>query len=244
MCLWVLSLSHSAVFEYAQISTSSPVLLEIWRSFGHPDIGGKLFSPSPHWVCAFIWSHWAVSMTTVPWRSVGCSGRTDVFSGRTGEKHVSTCQGCQISSLQMSFLHFFFFSRYGTGCFLLRNTGTKVNQWRIVGRTLVKQAHVSYRRSPFLLLQPVMSEHGLLTTVAYKLGRDKPAFYALEVFKSSQLWWFTVSQLRCSSFLAACQGSVAIAGAVVRWLQDNLGIIGSSEELGTSKGGVLFLYFT
>ncbi|KAG7238097.1 hypothetical protein INR49_031333, partial [Caranx melampygus] len=79
---------------------------------------------------------------------------------------------------------------YGTGCFLLRNTGAK----------------------------PVMSDHGLLTTVAYKLGRDKPACYALE-------------------------GSVAIAGAVVRWLQDNLGIIGSSEELeklaasvGTSYG--------
>uniref|UniRef100_A0A8C4ELJ7 glycerol kinase n=1 Tax=Dicentrarchus labrax TaxID=13489 RepID=A0A8C4ELJ7_DICLA len=80
--------------------------------------------------------------------------------------------------------------KYGTGCFLLRNTGPK----------------------------PVMSDHGLLTTVAYKLGRDKPACYALE-------------------------GSVAIAGAVVRWLQDNLGIIGSSEELeklaasvGTSYG--------
>lgn len=29
--------------------------------------------------------------------------------------------------------------------------------------------------------QPVMSDHGLLTTVAYKLGRDKPACYALEV---------------------------------------------------------------
>uniref|UniRef100_A0A8C5CLN3 glycerol kinase n=1 Tax=Gadus morhua TaxID=8049 RepID=A0A8C5CLN3_GADMO len=79
---------------------------------------------------------------------------------------------------------------YGTGCFLLRNTGAK----------------------------PVMSDHGLLTTVAYKLGRDKPACYALE-------------------------GSVAIAGAVVRWLQDNLGIIQTSEELekmaasvGTSYG--------
>eukprot|EP00064_Thunnus_orientalis_P010996 superscaffoldBa00001544_g11026 len=67
-------------------------------------------------------------------------------------------------------------------------------------------------------LMPVMSDHGLLTTVAYKLGRDKPACYALE-------------------------GSVAIAGAVVRWLQDNLGIIGTSEELeklaasvGTSYG--------
>uniref|UniRef100_A0A8B9KZI0 glycerol kinase n=1 Tax=Astyanax mexicanus TaxID=7994 RepID=A0A8B9KZI0_ASTMX len=79
---------------------------------------------------------------------------------------------------------------YGTGCFLLRNTGSK----------------------------PVMSDHGLLTTVAYKLGRDKPACYALE-------------------------GSVAIAGAVVRWLKDNLGIIQTSTELeklaasvGTSYG--------
>uniref|UniRef100_A0A3P8WBI0 glycerol kinase n=1 Tax=Cynoglossus semilaevis TaxID=244447 RepID=A0A3P8WBI0_CYNSE len=80
--------------------------------------------------------------------------------------------------------------RYGTGCFLLRNTGTK----------------------------PVLSEHGLLTTVAYKLGKDQPACYALE-------------------------GSVAIAGAVVRWLKDNMGILQSSSEIeklaaavGTSYG--------
>uniref|UniRef100_A0A4W6DL08 Probable glycerol kinase n=1 Tax=Lates calcarifer TaxID=8187 RepID=A0A4W6DL08_LATCA len=94
-----------------------------------------------------------------------------------------------VGNLCIKFVFFMCF-RYGTGCFLLRNTGAK----------------------------PVMSDHGLLTTVAYKLGRDKPACYALE-------------------------GSVAIAGAVVRWLQDNLGIIGSSEELeklaasvGTSYG--------
>uniref|UniRef100_H2SKL7 glycerol kinase n=1 Tax=Takifugu rubripes TaxID=31033 RepID=H2SKL7_TAKRU len=70
--------------------------------------------------------------------------------------------------------------RYGTGCFMLKNTGTT----------------------------PVISDHGLLTTVAYKLGRDVPACYALE-------------------------GSVAIAGAVVRWLRDNLGIIKSSAEIET-----------
>ncbi len=44
-------------------------------------------------------------------------------------------------------------SRYGTGCFLLYNTGPEA----------------------------VESKHGLLTTVAYKLGVDKPAVYALEV---------------------------------------------------------------
>jgi glycerol kinase len=66
---------------------------------------------------------------------------------------------------------------YGTGCFLLMNTGT----------------------------QPTESKHGLLTTVAYKLG-DQPARYALE-------------------------GSVAIGGALVQWLRDNLGLIKTSAEV-------------
>jgi len=66
---------------------------------------------------------------------------------------------------------------YGTGCFLLMNTGEK----------------------------PVESKHGLLTTVAYKLGRE-PARYALE-------------------------GSVAIGGALVQWLRDNLGMIKTSAEI-------------
>jgi glycerol kinase len=66
---------------------------------------------------------------------------------------------------------------YGTGCFLLMNTGEK----------------------------PVESKHGLLTTVAYKLGRE-PARYALE-------------------------GSVAIGGALVQWLRDNLGMIKTSAEV-------------
>jgi glycerol kinase len=66
---------------------------------------------------------------------------------------------------------------YGTGCFLLMNTGTK----------------------------PIPSKFGLLTTVAYQLG-DDPVHYALE-------------------------GSVAITGALVQWLRDNLGIIKSSPEI-------------
>ncbi|XP_058638366.1 glycerol kinase isoform X3 [Onychostoma macrolepis] len=105
---------------------------------------------------------------------------------------ISGCLGDQSAALvgQMCFKDGQAKNTYGTGCFLLKNVGTK----------------------------PVMSDHGLLTTVAYKLGRDKPACYALE-------------------------GSVAIAGAVVRWLQDNLGIIQTSTELeklaadvGTSYG--------
>jgi glycerol kinase len=66
---------------------------------------------------------------------------------------------------------------YGTGCFLLMNTGEK----------------------------PVESKHGLLTTVAYQLG-NQPACYALE-------------------------GSVAIGGALVQWLRDNLGLIKTSAEI-------------
>ncbi|XP_058402430.1 glycerol kinase 2 [Diceros bicornis minor] len=105
---------------------------------------------------------------------------------------ISGCLGDQSAALvgQMCFQEGQAKNTYGTGCFLLCNTGRKC----------------------------VFSEHGLLTTVAYKLGKDKPVCYALE-------------------------GSVAIAGAVIRWLRDNLGIIGTSEEIeklakevGTSYG--------
>uniref|UniRef100_A0A8C7BEN0 glycerol kinase n=1 Tax=Neovison vison TaxID=452646 RepID=A0A8C7BEN0_NEOVI len=94
---------------------------------------------------------------------------------------ISGCLGDQSAALvgQMCFQDGQAKNTYGTGCFLLCNTGRKC----------------------------VFSEHGLLTTVAYKLGRDKPVYYALE-------------------------GSVAIAGAVIRWLRDNLGIIKTSEEIG------------
>ncbi|KAF7250976.1 Glycerol kinase [Varanus komodoensis] len=97
---------------------------------------------------------------------------------------ISGCLGDQSAALvgQMCFKDGQAKNTYGTGCFLLCNTGQK----------------------------PALSEHGLLTTVAYKLGRDKPVCYALE-------------------------GSVAIAGAVVRWLRDNLGIAKSSDEVDTIR---------
>jgi glycerol kinase len=82
---------------------------------------------------------------------------------------------------------------YGTGCFLLMNTGEK----------------------------PVRSKYGLLTTVAYKVGKQ-PARYALE-------------------------GSVAITGALVQWLRDNLKIIEKSSDIESlartvkDNGGVYFV---
>jgi glycerol kinase len=66
---------------------------------------------------------------------------------------------------------------YGTGAFLLYMLGT----------------------------EPVMSEHGLITTVAWKLG-DAESVYALE-------------------------GSVGMAGALIQWLRDNLEIIGDAGEV-------------
>ncbi len=82
---------------------------------------------------------------------------------------------------------------YGTGCFLLMNTGTEI----------------------------VQSRHGLLTTVAFQ-SKGQPAQYALE-------------------------GSVAITGALVQWLRDNLGLISKSSEIEalaaevTDNGGVYFV---
>lgn len=82
---------------------------------------------------------------------------------------------------------------YGTGCFMLMNTGEK----------------------------PVFSNFGLLTTVAYKFGAA-PARYALE-------------------------GSIAITGALVQWLRDNLGLIQTSSDIEAlahtveDNGGVYFV---
>ncbi|MCB0533811.1 MAG: glycerol kinase GlpK [Lewinellaceae bacterium] len=82
---------------------------------------------------------------------------------------------------------------YGTGCFLLMNTGTQL----------------------------VPSKFGLLTTVAYQFEKE-PVHYALE-------------------------GSVAIAGALVQWIRDNLGLIQNSTEIEAlarsveDNGGVYFV---
>jgi glycerol kinase len=82
---------------------------------------------------------------------------------------------------------------YGTGCFMLLNTGTK----------------------------PVQSKNGLLTTLGYKIG-DQPAVYCLE-------------------------GSIAITGALVQWLRDNLGLIQKSPDVEAlaatveDNGGIYFV---
>ncbi|XP_045478379.1 glycerol kinase [Harmonia axyridis] len=73
------------------------------------------------------------------------------------------------------------------------------------------QAKNTYRSGCFLLYNTgqskVFSTHGLVTTVAYKFGKQ-PAVYALE-------------------------GSVAVAGAAIKWLKNNMGFIQSVQETET-----------
>ncbi len=82
---------------------------------------------------------------------------------------------------------------YGTGCFMLLNTGTS----------------------------PVPSKSGLLTTLGYKMG-DAPAVYCLE-------------------------GSIAITGALVQWLRDNLDFFDFSKHIEDyakqvpDSGGIYFV---
>lgn len=84
-------------------------------------------------------------------------------------------------------------------------------QAAMVGQTCYNQGEAknTYGTGSFVLLNTgptiVPSRHGLLTTVCYQFG-DAPAVYALE-------------------------GSIAITGALVQWLRDNLGMITSSAEV-------------
>lgn len=108
------------------------------------------------------------------------------IAGCLGDQHAAMLgQACKKGEAK---------STYGTGAFILLNTGDV----------------------------PIKSGHGLLTTLAYKLGPQAQTNYALE-------------------------GSIAIAGAAVQWLRDSLGIIKSASEIEDlaamveSTGGVYFV---
>eukprot|EP00850_Spirogloea_muscicola_P021634 SM000256S08688 [mRNA] locus=s256:118688:121996:- [translate_table: standard] len=116
-----------------------------------------------------------------PWPLAGVP-----ISGCFGDQHAAMLgQRCRKGEAK---------STYGTGCFILLNTGDDICE----------------------------STHGLLTTISYKLGPKAPVHYALE-------------------------GSIAIAGAAVQWLRDNLGIIKSSKDIEAlartveNTGGVYFV---
>lgn len=108
------------------------------------------------------------------------------IAGCLGDQHAAMLgQLCQKGQAK---------STYGTGAFILLNTGDEI----------------------------IKSSHGLLSTVAYKLGPNAATNYALE-------------------------GSIAIAGAAVQWLRDGLGIIQTASEVEEmaktveNSGGVYFV---
>ncbi|XP_066993555.2 glycerol kinase 3 [Anabrus simplex] len=101
---------------------------------------------------------------------------------------ISGCLGDQQSALvgQMCFNRGQAKSTYGTGCFLLYNTGTT----------------------------KVESTHGLVSTVAYQMGKNVKAVYALE-------------------------GSVAVAGAAFGWLKDNINLLKEISDAETLADSVM-----
>ncbi len=116
----------------------------------------------------------------------GPFGGTIRVAGDLGDQHAATVgQACFEAGEAKN--------TYGTGCFMLLNTGEKV----------------------------IQSKNGLLSTVCYQFGNEKPV-YALE-------------------------GSIAITGALVQWLRDNLKLIDSAPEIEIlantveDNGGIYFV---
>ena len=148
------------------------------------------------------WSHTIIHVLEIPLQmlpeirpSSAVYGHTKVdgpfvgqipVAGDLGDQHAATVgqAGFDVGAAK---------NTYGTGCFMILNTGTEI----------------------------VSSKNGLLTTVCYKFG-DEPTVYALE-------------------------GSVAITGALVQWLRDNLQLIDSAPEVEAlaqtvdDNGGIYFV---
>jgi glycerol kinase len=120
----------------------------------------------------------------------------DIASGPLKGTPIQGCLGDQQAAMvgQKCFSEGQAKCTYGTGAFLLFNTG---------------KSHVT-------------SKNGLLSTICYKLGPDAPVVYALE-------------------------GSVAVAGSAVKWLQNNIGLIKNEKDIGKlaaqveDTGGVYFV---
>ena len=103
-----------------------------------------------------------------------------ISSGLLKGVRIAGCLGDQSAALvgQQGFTPGSAKNTYGTGCFLLHNVGE----------------------------EPVISQHGLLATVAYHFGRERKPVYALE-------------------------GSIAVAGSGVKFLMNNLGFAAQSHKI-------------
>ena len=119
-----------------------------------------------------------------------------IASGPLKGIRITGCLGDQSAALvgQLKFEPGMAKNTYGTGCFLLYNVGEK----------------------------PVLSNHGLLATVAYHFGRKRKPVYALE-------------------------GSIAVAGSAIQFLRNNFGFIEESHQVNElaatvpDNGGCVFV---
>ncbi|SCV04269.1 LAME_0H17106g1_1 [Lachancea meyersii CBS 8951] len=135
------------------------------------------------------------SLTSVAWTLLGD------FVTRVPAVPIQGCLGDQSASLvgQLAFKPGAAKCTYGTGCFLLYNTGKK----------------------------KLISSHGALTTFGFWFPHLENEEHAQPHF--------------------ALEGSVAVAGAVVQWLRDNLRLIPKAEDIGplasrvSDSGGVVFV---
>jgi glycerol kinase len=149
------------------------------------------------------WDEEILSLLEIPRAMLPEIRSSSEIYGSVGAMHSSPLQGIPVAG-DLGDQHAALFGQacfdpgeakntYGTGCFMLLNTGD----------------------------EPVSSTSGLLTTLGYKIG-DEKAVYALE-------------------------GSIAITGALVQWLRDNLGLIQSSAEAEAlaktvqDNGGIYFV---
>ncbi|GJP35186.1 hypothetical protein CLOM_g19696 [Closterium sp. NIES-68] len=144
------------------------------------------------------------------------------LSGCLGDQHAAMLgQRCSRGQAKATF---------GTGCFMLLNTGPQV----------------------------CASQHGLLSTVAFQLGSRREGGRREGGRGEEGIAWeeasSTVSSASSGSSSGgsgtcyyALEGSIAIAGAAVQWLRDNLGIISSAQEVEPlaasvpDTGGVYFV---
>lgn len=110
-----------------------------------------------------------------------------IHSGPLDGVPITSCLGDQSSALvgHCAFTPGMAKNTYGTGCFMLYNVGDK----------------------------PVVSKHGLLATVGFQMGKERPPVYALE-------------------------GSVAVAGSGVSFLMNNLGFFRDTRKISDLAGSV------
>lgn len=173
------------------------VLLKYWNIDKTKIHLPQIVSSSEYYGNFFVPECTKSSLTSIAWDLL------QGFSNRSPPVPIQGCLGDQSASLvgQLAFKPGSAKCTYGTGCFLLYNTGTT----------------------------KLISKHGALTTFGY---------------------WFPQLDNEEDDFGKphfALEGSVAVAGAVVQWLRDNLRLIPRAEDVGPlasavpDSGGVVFV---